>query len=67
MGFPGTMNVGTLYERDLGSWTIPTLINLMETGTNIVNHLGHCNVDYFMKMSSIEHPVVRQRRHRPTA
>lgn len=55
-GFPGTMNVGTLYERDLGSWSIPTLINLMETGMNIVNHLGHCNNDYFMTMDSGDIP-----------
>ena len=55
-GFPGTMNVGTLYERDLGSWSVSTLINQMETGMNIVNHLGHCNVDYFMKMSSADIP-----------
>jgi hypothetical protein len=54
-GFPGTMNVGTLYDRD-GSWSINTLINQMETGMNIVNHLGHCNVDYFMKMSSSNIP-----------
>ncbi|MCK4915108.1 MAG: hypothetical protein KAS89_03005, partial [Candidatus Eisenbacteria sp.] len=55
-GFPGTMNVGTLYERDSGSWSITTLINQMETGMNIVNHLGHCNVNYFMKMSSANIP-----------
>lgn len=54
-GFPGTMNVGTLYDRD-GSWSINTLINQMETGMNIVNHLGHCNVDYFMKMTSSNIP-----------
>jgi hypothetical protein len=57
VGFvPGTMTTSTLYERDLGSWSVPTLINLMETGTNIVSHLGHCNNDYFMKMSSSNIP-----------
>ena len=56
-GFPGTMNVGTLYERDSGSWSITTLVNQLETGMNIVNHLGHCNVDYFMKMSSSDIPL----------
>ena len=56
-GFPGTMNVGTLYERDLGGWSISSLINQMETGMNIVNHLGHCNVDYFMKMDSGDIPL----------
>ncbi|RLF79480.1 hypothetical protein DRN38_05645, partial [Thermococci archaeon] len=57
VGFvPGTMNTSTLYERDSGTWTVPTLINLMENGTNIISHLGHCNNDYFMKMSSLDIP-----------
>ncbi|MFH1864936.1 MAG: C25 family cysteine peptidase, partial [Candidatus Eisenbacteria bacterium] len=55
-GFPPTMNVDTLYEKTSGSLSITTLINQMETGMNIVNHLGHCNVDYFMKMSSSNIP-----------
>jgi hypothetical protein len=49
VGFPATMNTGTLYDRD-GTWSKTTLINMMETGLNIVNHLGHCNTDYAMKM-----------------
>jgi hypothetical protein len=53
-GFPATMNVGTLYEKNVGSWPKSTLINQMETGMNIVNHLGHCNVDWFMKMTSLD-------------
>ncbi|MBN2564169.1 MAG: T9SS type A sorting domain-containing protein [Candidatus Eisenbacteria bacterium] len=54
-GFPPSMNVGTLYERDY-VWSITTLINEMETGMNIVNHLGHCNVDWFMKMTTSNIP-----------
>ncbi|MFH1688744.1 MAG: C25 family cysteine peptidase [Candidatus Eisenbacteria bacterium] len=54
-GFPGTMNVGTLYDRD-ATWTKTTLINTMETGMNVVNHLGHCNVDWFMNMTSADIP-----------
>ncbi|MBD3235870.1 MAG: T9SS type A sorting domain-containing protein [Candidatus Eisenbacteria bacterium] len=50
VGFiPGPMNVGTLYDRD-ATWSKTTLINMMESGLNIVNHLGHCNTDYAMKM-----------------
>jgi hypothetical protein len=49
VGFPATMNVGTLYDRN-GTWSFSTLISMMESGLNIVNHLGHCNVDYAMKM-----------------
>jgi len=50
-GFPGTMNVGTLYDRD-ATWSATTLINMMENGLNIVNHLGHCNTEYAMKMDN---------------
>ncbi len=50
VGFvPGAMAVGTLYDS-YGTWTKETLIGLMENGKNIVNHLGHCNVQYSMRM-----------------
>ncbi|MFH1145279.1 MAG: C25 family cysteine peptidase [Candidatus Eisenbacteria bacterium] len=55
VGFPGTMEVGTLYDRS-GTWSKTTLINLMETGMNIVNHLGHCNVTYAMRMYNTDIP-----------
>jgi hypothetical protein len=56
VGFvPGTMNTSTLYEMDAG-WSVAQLINIMESGTNIISHLGHCNNDYFMKMSSSDIP-----------
>lgn len=51
VGFPATMNVGTLYDRP-GTWTKAQLIALMENGMNIVNHLGHCNVTYAMRMDN---------------
>ena len=51
VGFPATMNVGTLYDRT-ATWTKTQLIDLMENGLNIVNHLGHCNVTYAMKMDN---------------
>ncbi|MCK4305008.1 MAG: hypothetical protein KAY24_12290 [Candidatus Eisenbacteria sp.] len=49
VGFAPTMNVGTLYDRDY-TWTASELLTLMENGLNIVNHLGHCNVNYSMRM-----------------
>ncbi len=55
VGFPGTMNVGTLYDRD-GTWSYSTLISMMENGLNIVNHLGHCNTQYSMKMDNSDIP-----------
>ncbi len=56
VGFPMFgMNVGTLYDRN-STWSKTTLINMMESGLNIVNHLGHCNVQYSMKMTNSDIP-----------
>ncbi len=52
-GFPSTMNVETLYDRD-GTWSKSTLIDLMTSGAQILNHLGHCNVTYMMKMDNAD-------------
>ncbi|MCK4414802.1 MAG: T9SS type A sorting domain-containing protein [Candidatus Eisenbacteria sp.] len=54
-GFPATMNVGTLYDRDY-TWAESELLSLMENGLNIVNHLGHCNVNYALKMTNDDIP-----------
>ncbi|MCD4690732.1 hypothetical protein K8S17_04650, partial [bacterium] len=54
-GFPGTMNVDTLYDMD-GTWSKATLISMMESGMNIVNHLGHCDVQYSAKMTNSDIP-----------
>ncbi len=55
VGFPGTMNMDTLYDRD-GTWSYSTLISMMESGLNIVNHLGHSNTTYAMKMDTGDIP-----------
>jgi hypothetical protein len=57
-GFPPTMNVGTLYDRPIypGEWSKSTLIPLMENGMNIVNHLGHCGNDWFLRMTAVTAP-----------
>jgi len=55
VGFPSTMNVGTLYDRP-GTWAKAQLIALMNGGLNIVNHLGHCNVTYAMRMDNSDIP-----------
>jgi hypothetical protein len=51
-GFPTSMNISTLYERDYpgNDWPKSALISQMESGTNIVNHMGHCNTYWLMKM-----------------
>ena len=51
VGFPASMHVGTLYDRQ-GTWTKATLISMMENGINLVNHLGHCNVTYALRMDN---------------
>lgn len=52
VGFPGTFNVGTLYDRDLDpdSWDKEDLLPLMNGGRHIVNHLGHSNVTYGLRL-----------------
>jgi hypothetical protein len=53
--FPSMPGTGTLYDRN-GTWSKTTLINMMESGLNIVNHLGHCNTQYSMKMDNSDIP-----------
>lgn len=48
VGMPANLNIQTLYERD-GYWNATDLANHMNSGLNILNHLGHSNVDYNMK------------------
>jgi hypothetical protein len=57
-GFPDRMNVTTLYEMD-GDWSSGTVISLMGSGANIVNHLGHCNIHYVMKMNPLDISLFR--------
>ncbi len=47
-GFPGNFTIQTQYERN-GSWSYSDLKEKMNDGTNIINHLGHSNVDNNMK------------------
>ncbi|MFB3909103.1 MAG: C25 family cysteine peptidase [Candidatus Eisenbacteria bacterium] len=55
VGFPGSMNVTWLYDHE-GTWSGAQLIQRMESGMNIVNHLGHANVDYAMKLYNTDIP-----------
>jgi hypothetical protein len=48
--FPEDFVVDTLYDRD-GSWTKYDLMNILNTQTpHLINHLGHGNVNYGLKM-----------------
>ncbi|MGQ9603941.1 MAG: C25 family cysteine peptidase [bacterium] len=51
-GFPASFDVGTLYDRDLypDSWDKEDLIPILNNGMHIVNHLGHSNTTYGLRM-----------------
>jgi hypothetical protein len=48
---PNTYTIHKLYERDY-PWTKTDLINEMNAGVYMINHLGHANQDYVMKLDS---------------
>ncbi|MFX1371850.1 MAG: C25 family cysteine peptidase [Promethearchaeota archaeon] len=50
VGIPAEIyNVETLYDRDV-PWDKSQLIALMNDGVHIINHLGHANVEYNMRL-----------------
>ena len=48
-GFPGDWDITTLCDRD-DPWDKNDLIPLLNDGTHLLNHLGHANVGYNMKI-----------------
>jgi hypothetical protein len=48
VGFPSTINIYRKYERE-GDWSASALATELNSGRNIVNHMGHSNTDYNMK------------------
>ncbi len=42
--------VGTLYDDANVTWTKNQLFNLINGGTNLINHLGHSNTQYVMRL-----------------
>ena len=48
-GIPNNFAIDTLYDRD-GYWSANQLYAKMNSGINLLNHLGHSNVDYNMKL-----------------
>jgi hypothetical protein len=54
-GTPAAWNIETLYDRTYGapnSWTGTALYPLLSEGHNFVNHMGHANVTYCMRISN---------------
>ncbi|MEN6445790.1 MAG: C25 family cysteine peptidase [Candidatus Cloacimonas sp.] len=55
VGVPTTWNISTLYDRTYGSsesWDANDLRPLLNQGPNLVNHLGHSNTTYVMRMNN---------------
>jgi hypothetical protein len=52
VGFPPSFTVHTLYDRDLypDEWDKYDLIPLLNGGRHLVNHLGHSDVTYGLRM-----------------
>jgi hypothetical protein len=50
-GVPDRFTVHPYYDRDI-RWTDDELIAQLNNGTHLVNHIGHSNVTYTMKMSN---------------
>ena len=48
---PNTYTIHKLYERDY-AWSKSDLIAEMNAGVHMINHLGHANQDYVMKLDS---------------
>jgi hypothetical protein len=49
-GIQADFTVTTLYDRDLGSWGLSALVPLLNSGVNLVNHLGHANLHSVMRL-----------------
>ncbi len=52
VGFPSDFTVNTLYDRDIDPdrWDKEDLIPILNGGCHIVNHLGHSDVTYGLRM-----------------
>ncbi|HPS61091.1 MAG TPA: C25 family cysteine peptidase [Candidatus Cloacimonas sp.] len=55
IGVPTSWNITTLYDRTYGaadSWGASEIRPLLSAGPNLVNHLGHSNTTYTMRLSN---------------
>lgn len=55
VGVPQSWNISTLYDRTYGaadSWAAAQVRPLLSQGPNLVNHLGHSNTTYNMRLSN---------------
>ncbi len=53
VGFPEDWTVDTLYDKNIGTWTTTQLYSILNSNDlEVLNHLGHADVDYCMRMSN---------------
>jgi hypothetical protein len=52
-GVPTDWEIDTLYDRT-SSWNSSEMLSFLATGPNLVNHLGHSNTSYNMKISNYQ-------------
>lgn len=51
-GLPANFNTTTLYDRDLTDpWSKWDLITCLNSGVNLINHLGHCSIYTMMRLT----------------
>ncbi len=48
VGIPDHIDVETLYDHN-GTWSVSQLFSLMNSGKNLIGHLGHCSTHYNIK------------------
>jgi hypothetical protein len=53
VGIPTDWNIDTLYDRNSG-WDSGDILPLMASGAAMINHLGHSNTSYNMKISNYQ-------------
>ncbi|MCL6449924.1 MAG: right-handed parallel beta-helix repeat-containing protein [Acetobacteraceae bacterium] len=53
-GFPSDFWVQTLYDRDDPShdWPKEKILQILNGGPHLLNHMGHANLDYVMKLTN---------------
>jgi len=53
VGIPSDFTITKLYEKGSNSWNVNTLLNHFNNqGVHMINHLGHSDVTYNMKLSN---------------
>ncbi|UCD96884.1 MAG: hypothetical protein JSV35_02185, partial [Candidatus Bathyarchaeota archaeon] len=54
--YSGRFDVATLYDRDYpgNNWPVSEVVDVINDNVHLINHLGHANVGYMMKMNNFD-------------